>query len=144
MRVNGSKSTPGGLGVIVPGDDDRPATLSKELGRRVRPRTFRRFVVLFMAGWLAAAALTTAGVVRADTDRELLQYAIQHEALICGQLAADPTVGGLDGILARVQYIGQFEAYDSGRIVAMAVQDACPHFLPVLRQYAAMYAGVAA
>lgn len=119
-----------------------PSVLSKQL--HVRPRTARRFAVLFMVVWLAAAALTTAGVVRADTDRELLQYAVQHETLICNELAADPTVDGLDSILAHVQYIGDFTAFDSGRIVALAVEDACPRWRPILLQYAAIYAGVTA
>lgn len=112
-----------------------PATLSKELGWQVRPRTARRFVILFIVGWLIAAALTTAGVVKADTERELVQYAVQHEALICGQLAADPTVDGLDAVLMRVEFGWGFDSFSAGSIVRMAVQDGCPCYLPVLAEY---------
>jgi len=51
-------------------------------------------VKAFAAGVFATTAFfLCAPHAKADTDAELRQYALDHEALICHDLAMNPTVG---------------------------------------------------
>lgn len=95
----------------------------------------------FAAGVFATTAFfLCAPHAKADTDAELRQYALDHEALICHDLAMNPTVGGVWAVIDVIDQATSFDAYESGQIVGAAVTDFCPEMWPVLARFVAIYA----
>ncbi|TXH58294.1 MAG: hypothetical protein E6Q97_02580 [Desulfurellales bacterium] len=145
--MNNSDSTPLPWGVSVPVHVRRleaiarhPATVSKGLGVRVRPRRMRRFAILFIAGWLLAAGITTAGVVRADTPSpDVVDYARTYETAICGAILVNPTPVGVAATVILVERDG-WTPYEAGQIITLAVLDACPNQMRTLQRFVDLYA----
>jgi hypothetical protein len=61
------------------------------------------------------------------------------DSAVCSTLADYPSLAGLKGVLQGVMDQG-YTAFESGRIVASAVYDSCPTFVPLLDQFVAIYA----
>ncbi len=95
----------------------------------------------FAAGVFATTAFfLCAPHAKADTDAELRQYALDHEALICHDLAMNPTVGGVWAVIDVIDKATSFDAYESGQIVGAAVSSWCPEMWPLLARFVAIYA----
>lgn len=98
-------------------------------------------VKAFAAGVFATTAFfLCAPHAKADTDAELRQYALDHEALICHDLAMNPTVAGVWAVLDIIDRATTFDAYESGQIVGTAVTAYCPEMWPLLNRFVAIYA----
>jgi hypothetical protein len=61
------------------------------------------------------------------------------DSAVCETLSSYPSLAGLKGVLQGVMDQG-YTAFESGRIVASAVYDSCPTFVPLLDQFVAIYA----
>ena len=89
-----------------------------------------------------AAGIITAAQAQAEPEPsiEVLEYTARAEGAVCRTLSRYPTINGTSGILAAIEDEG-FTPYEAGEIVALAVTDACPQFVPVLEQFVAVYGG---
>lgn len=100
----------------------------------------------FSLGLIAGSFLTAGAVLLAtpakaspDISPELVQTAIQVEPYVCRNLADSPTVFMLMEILLGVSEAAGIGPGDTGTVVALAVSDGCPQYIPVLRRFIAIY-----
>ena len=108
----------------------------------IRTATVKGFSLGIIAGsFLTAGAVLLAGDAKASPDisPELVQTAIQVEPYVCRNLADSPTVSMLMSILVGVSEAAGLGPGDSGTVVALAVSDGCPQYVPVLRRFVAIY-----
>jgi len=75
-----------------------------------------------------------------DPSVEVLEYAAKAEGAVCRTISKYPTIFGVRGILDAIEDEG-FTPYEAGEIVALAVTDSCPQFVPVLEKFVAVYGG---
>jgi len=101
-------------------------------------RSVRAFSLGLVTGAvMASGVFVFAAPASADP---VLDYADLAEGAICRTLSEFPTIYGVRGILEAIGDEG-FTPYQAGEVVATAVIDACPQFIPVLERFVAMYGG---
>jgi hypothetical protein len=109
----------------------------------VRPAAFRSFVTGFACGAavtaVTAVTLVMAAPARAD-ESDAYAWASQYGPAVCDTLADHHTIAGLTGILMAVADQG-YTAEQSGEYVAESVFLLCPRYVPLLRQFVAIYGG---
>jgi len=54
---------------------------------------------------------------------------------ICGLLAANPTITGVENIALGLMG-NNMTGYDAGRLIASSAMVGCPEYLPLLREFA--------
>lgn len=109
----------------------------------IRTATVRGFSLGLITGsFLTAGAVLLATPAKAspdDTSPVLVQTAIQAEPFVCRNLADSPSVSMLMSVLVAVSEATGLPPGDTGRVVAIAVSDGCPQYIPVLKRFIAIY-----
>ena len=108
----------------------------------LRTATIKGFSLGLIAGsFLTAGAVLLAGDAKASPDISpvLVEDAIQAEPFICKSLANSPTVAMLMDVLQSVSATLRLGPGDTGTVVALAVSDGCPQYLPVLQRFVNIY-----
>lgn len=108
----------------------------------LRTATIKGFSLGLITGsFLTAGAVLLATPAKASPDISpaLVQDAIQAEPFICRNLADSPTVSTLMSILVAVSDAASLSPGDTGTVVALAVSDGCPQYIPVLKRFVAIY-----
>lgn len=108
----------------------------------LRTATVKGFSLGIITGsFLTAGAVLLAGDAKASPDisPSLVQDAVQAEPFICKSLANSPTVSMLMDVLQSVSATLRLGPGDTGTVVALAVSDGCPQYIPVLRRFIAIY-----
>lgn len=93
--------------------------------------------VMTFAVWFSIPANAHPG----PGDREVRRYAAGAAPAICAQLDAAPTVTGVRDVLAWIEKDSGFGDFEAGETIALAVQEDCPRFLPLLQRFVAVYGG---
>ena len=109
----------------------------------MRNRSVRAFGLGLVTGAVLTAGITAfAAPAHAEPDPsiEVLEYAARAEGAVCSTISKYPTIFGVRGILEAIEDVG-FTPYEAGEIVALAVTDSCPQFVPVLEKFVAVYGG---
>jgi hypothetical protein len=68
-------------------------------------------------------------------------YASTHSGVVCEVLDTYPTVAGVTGVVEGVVKDSGFDYYDAGTIVATAVINVCPRYIPLLQRFIAVNSG---
>ena len=109
----------------------------------LRTATVKGFSLGLITGsFLTAGAVLLATPAKASPDDispKLVQDAIQVEPFVCRNLADSPTVSMLMSILVGVSEAAVLSPGDAGTVVALAVSDGCPQYIPVLKRFIAIY-----
>jgi hypothetical protein len=100
----------------------------------VRPGQLRAF----LCGLVCGAAVTTATVIVAAPARADQAFQYEYGPAVCDIIAHHPTIAGLTVALEDVAALG-YTAEESGQLVAESVFAACPRYVPLLRQFVAIY-----
>lgn len=94
-----------------------------------------RFYMLVVLGWLLAAAITTAGIARANP---LDDYTIVNAPIVCAILDSHPTVAGIEGIGGALVEKG-LTPEDAGQVVARSIVGWCPEHADTLQTFIAKW-----
>lgn len=102
----------------------------------MRPGQIRAFVAGIVVGvGITTGTILVAAPARADAEA----WAAEYGPAVCDRLAQHPTIAGLTVVLEDVAAAGYNTDRQSGELVAQSVFDVCPSFIPLLRQFVAMY-----
>jgi hypothetical protein len=83
-------------------------------------------------GVLAGAVIAAPALWRAHADPGDISY------IVCGALAANPTIGNVTRVLETIE-AGGVSRMDAARIVVDSVENACPRYLRLLQLYIETY-----
>lgn len=94
--------------------------------------------------WVIASILTAAvwfsiPAHAGPGDREVRRYAESVATAVCSTLDSYPSLGGVKGVIAAIKADGGFGDYEAGEVIAIAVQEDCPRYLPLLQRFVAVY-----
>lgn len=94
---------------------------------------FAASALLTVAVWFSIPANAGTG------DREVRRYAASAATAICSVLDDYPTLPGVRGVLQGIKNDSGFGDYEVGEVLALAVQQDCPRFLPLLERFVTVY-----
>lgn len=102
----------------------------------MRPGTLRAYAFGVFTGSLMTATITMfAAPAKADvTEREITLYA----GPVCATVQDFPSTDGLLGIGYALMDKG-YTAHDAGQIIAGAIINICPQYIPILRAFVNLY-----
>lgn len=74
------------------------------------------------------------------TDRQVRAYAADAAPVICSVLDDYPTISGVAGVLQGIKTDSGLTDFQSGQVIAIAVQASCPRHVGLLQRFVDTYA----
>jgi hypothetical protein len=88
-------------------------------------------------GLLFGAAIYYSSTANADpADPQVTRYVTVAAPVVCEVLDEYPTIDGVAGVMRGVMDDSGFTVKQSAMVVVLSVNEQCPKFMPLLREFA--------
>lgn len=123
-------------GTLEPARPDAPWYVTQSRARKAKWAN-RAAVALLLAASVFLGAIAYAASAHADAESRA--WVAEYGPAVCDTLSSGhATIAGLTGILIAVADEG-YTPEQSGQLVAESVFTVCPRYIPLLRQFVAIY-----